>query len=47
MTVLADRDQGVLVGAYAVGPLASEWIGATVLAIKARIPITTLRDTPM
>ena len=47
MTVLADRDQGVLVGAFAVGPLASEWIGATVLAIKARIPIATLRDTPM
>jgi len=47
MTVLADRDRGVLVGAYAVGPLASEWIGATVLAIKARIPIETLRDTPM
>ena len=47
MTVVADRDQGVLVGAFAVGPLASEWIGATVLAIKARIPIATLRDTPM
>jgi len=47
MTVLADRDRGVLVGAFAVGPLASEWIGATVLAIKARIPIETLRDTTM
>jgi pyruvate/2-oxoglutarate dehydrogenase complex dihydrolipoamide dehydrogenase (E3) component len=47
MTVIADRDQGVLVGAFAVGPLASEWIGATVIAIKARIPIATLHDTPM
>jgi pyruvate/2-oxoglutarate dehydrogenase complex dihydrolipoamide dehydrogenase (E3) component len=47
MTVVADRDQGVLVGAFAVGPLASEWIGATVIAIKARIPVATLRDTPM
>lgn len=47
MTVIADRDQGVLVGAIAIGPLASEWIGATVIAIKARIPIATLRDTPM
>ena len=47
MTVLADRDQGILIGAFAVGPLASEWIGAAVLAIKARIPLTTLRDTPM
>ena len=47
MTVVADRDEGVLVGAFAVGPLASEWIGATVIAIKARIPIATLRDTPM
>lgn len=47
MTVLADREQGILVGAWAVAPLASEWIGAAVLAIKARIPVTTLRDTPM
>jgi pyruvate/2-oxoglutarate dehydrogenase complex dihydrolipoamide dehydrogenase (E3) component len=47
MTVIADRDKGVLVGAFAVGPLASEWIGASVIAIKARIPIATLRDTPM
>ena len=36
-----------VVGAFAVGPLASEWIGATVFAIKARIPIATLHDTPM
>lgn len=47
MTVVADRKRGVLVGAFAVGPLASEWIGSAVLAIKASIPIATLRDTPM
>ena len=47
MTVLADREQGVLVGACAVAPLASEWIGAAVIAIKARVPVTVLRDTPM
>ena len=44
-TVLADRGRGVLVGAFAIGPLASEWIGAVVLAIKARIPLDVLRDT--
>ena len=44
-TVLADRNARVLVGAYAIGPLASEWIGAVVLAIKARIPLDVLRDT--
>ncbi len=47
LTVLADRDHDILVGAWAVGPLASEWIGATVLAIKARVPLSELRDTPM
>jgi dihydrolipoamide dehydrogenase len=47
MTVRADRAAGVLVGATAVGPLASEWIGSAVLAVKARIPVATLRDTPM
>ena len=47
MTVLADRKQGVLVGACAVGPLASEWIGAAVIAIKTRVPVAVLCDTPM
>ena len=47
MTVRADRATGVLVGATAVGPLASEWIGSAVLAVKARIPVATLLDTPM
>ena len=47
MTVIAHRDQGILIGAFAVGPLASEWIGSAVIAIKARIPLATLRDTPM
>lgn len=47
MTVVADRHEGILLGAFAVGPLASEWIGATIIAIKARVPIATLRDTPM
>jgi dihydrolipoamide dehydrogenase len=47
MTVRADRAAGVLVGATAVGPLASEWIGSAVLAVKARVPVAVLRDTPM
>ena len=45
LTLLADRDRGTLVGAAAVGPLAGEWIHTLVLAIKAEIPIATLRDT--
>jgi dihydrolipoamide dehydrogenase len=47
MTVLADRHDRTLVGAFAVGPLASEWIGATTIAIKARLPVEVLLDTPM
>ncbi len=43
--VLADRERGVLIGAHAVGPLASEWIHFAVLAVKARIPVEELRDT--
>jgi pyruvate/2-oxoglutarate dehydrogenase complex dihydrolipoamide dehydrogenase (E3) component len=43
--VLADRRRGVLVGAWAVGPLASEWIHYAALAIKAQAPLELLRDT--
>jgi dihydrolipoamide dehydrogenase len=45
MGVLADRDRGVLVGAWAVGPLAGEWIHQAVLAVKAEIPVEMLLDT--
>jgi len=42
--VLADRDRSVLIGAWAVAPLASEWIHYAALAIRARIPISVLLD---
>ncbi|GIK77758.1 MAG: NAD(P)/FAD-dependent oxidoreductase [Acidobacteria bacterium] len=43
--VMADRDTRTLVGAWAVGPLAGEWIHQAVLAVKAEIPVEVLRDT--
>jgi dihydrolipoamide dehydrogenase len=43
--VIADRDDRVLVGAWAVGPLAGEWIHQAVLAVKARVPVDVLSDT--
>ncbi len=44
-TVVADRERRVLVGAWAVAPLASEWIHQAVLAIRAEIPLEVLKDT--
>ena len=42
--LLADRRRRVLAGAWAVAPLASEWIHQAALAIRAQIPIDTLLD---
>jgi pyruvate/2-oxoglutarate dehydrogenase complex dihydrolipoamide dehydrogenase (E3) component len=43
--LVADRGRGLLVGAWAVAPLAGEWIHQAALAIRARIPLETLLDT--
>jgi dihydrolipoamide dehydrogenase len=45
LEVVVDRSREVLVGAWAVGPLASEWIHYAALAIKAQVPIAVLKDT--
>jgi dihydrolipoamide dehydrogenase len=44
LALLADRRRGVLVGAWAVAPLAGEWIHQAALAIRAGIPLSTLLD---
>ncbi|MEA2213672.1 MAG: hypothetical protein QOF83_3620 [Solirubrobacteraceae bacterium] len=43
--VILDSDRRVLVGAWAVSPLASEWIHHAVLAIRAEVPYDVLMDT--
>ncbi|HLH65719.1 MAG TPA: NAD(P)/FAD-dependent oxidoreductase [Solirubrobacteraceae bacterium] len=43
--VIANRRTRTLIGAWAVSPLAGEWIHYAALAIKAKVPIDTLRDT--
>ncbi|HEX6449025.1 MAG TPA: NAD(P)/FAD-dependent oxidoreductase [Trebonia sp.] len=42
LTVLSDGDR--LTGAYALGPEAGEWMQQATLAIRARVPLTVLRD---
>lgn len=42
--LVADRRRGVLVGAWAVAPLAGEWIHTAALAIRAGIPVETFAD---
>ncbi len=42
--VLAYRRHRVLIGAWAVGPQASEWIHTAALAVREQLPIERLRD---
>jgi pyruvate/2-oxoglutarate dehydrogenase complex dihydrolipoamide dehydrogenase (E3) component len=42
--LLADADRRVLIGAWAVGPQASEWIHTPALAVREHIPIERLLD---
>jgi dihydrolipoamide dehydrogenase len=43
--LVADRQRQVLLGAWAVAPLAGEWIRQAALAIKTETPLAVLRDT--
>jgi pyruvate/2-oxoglutarate dehydrogenase complex dihydrolipoamide dehydrogenase (E3) component len=43
--ILADRQRKTLVGAWAVSPLAGEWIHFAALAIKTGTPLDVLHDT--
>jgi dihydrolipoamide dehydrogenase len=43
LTLLSDGER--LVGAYALGPEAGEWLQQATLAVRARVPIGVLRDT--
>ena len=43
MTLLSDGER--LIGAYALGPEAGEWLQQATLAIRARVPLDLLRDT--
>jgi pyruvate/2-oxoglutarate dehydrogenase complex dihydrolipoamide dehydrogenase (E3) component len=45
LTLVVDRGSDRLLGAWALAPLASEWIHVAVLAIRADIPLTVLADT--
>jgi len=42
--LVVDRDEGVLVGATAVGPGAGETLGMLALAVHARVPLDSLRS---
>jgi dihydrolipoamide dehydrogenase len=43
LTLLSDG--AVLIGAYALGPEAGEWLQQATLAIRARVPLDVLSDT--
>jgi pyruvate/2-oxoglutarate dehydrogenase complex dihydrolipoamide dehydrogenase (E3) component len=44
MKLVADADQGVLLGGSVMSPAAGEVAGLLVLAIRQRVPLATLRE---
>ncbi len=42
LVLTAYREQGVLIGAAAIGPRADEWLCEAVLAVHARVPLPVL-----
>ena len=42
--LIVDRSTQTIAGAWAFGPMASEWIGVATLAISARVPLPSLRE---
>lgn len=44
VTLCADRQRAVVIGAAAIGPCADEWISEMSLAIRAQIPLALLTD---
>jgi dihydrolipoamide dehydrogenase len=45
LQLFAEPERKVLVGGVGVGPEAGEWIGQITLAIRAEVPVATVRDT--
>jgi dihydrolipoamide dehydrogenase len=45
LRLIVDARSGVVLGAWAVGPLASEWIHVAAIAVAARLTAAFLRDT--
>jgi pyruvate/2-oxoglutarate dehydrogenase complex dihydrolipoamide dehydrogenase (E3) component len=45
--LVADPERRIVLGAWSIGPLASEWIHQAALAVKAQIPIPVLADSIM
>jgi len=43
--LIADHQRQVLIGAWAIAPMASEWIHYAALAINTQTPLSVLRDT--
>lgn len=45
LTLVGDAERGIVIGAFAIGPHAADWMGQATLAVRAKVSAVVLAQT--